>query len=853
MIDRAGWLSWTEGLDDEAARNALVMLVSLGLAEAVPDFVTAGALATLHEGLPYTSRLQVSAAHDSRWAVRELLDDDRLGSAVVVVDRPIGSLRRRPWRWPLRISTLGLLPERFEAVGRELAAAANRFPPELVQLARAEDEPGATDVLIVPGSLHEATVAVIGSGVVANAVVVLEKADRQWALTLAQAASIRAATSAGVVALADPSGRRPLGDSLGQIVWEMSHAQPIDVALTRAFDRRILVLAEADALDRSKLQEVARRLVREVAMAEPPPTAEPPPPSPPTRGGEVAEEAEAGFPEAGLLADAAEGMFLGEVHEASTIAGAAPRVVEAIEEAGGDRRLQALVTSPGAQDNTLREGADHGVMVWIGPVEAGALATDVAFPDEELPWDEAEAFRLTVVFAPTSPIAEPQRAELELRRTGASQRVPFVWRVPAGLTSAEARIVVLFRNRVLQTAVLSGDVGGELVLREWVGLRQRMGDLDDRQPFDAALVLNHAADGTKRLIGNAAGHASVADGADITPIADRLAAKLEGAVALKRPKKLGAGAVKLLAELAIDGHDLFETLGESTAGVVAGAHRIQIVRMRADWVFPLEMTYDRPAPKLTAKLCPTFEAGAASCTGCPNNGSTDFVCPNGFWGLSKSIERLHLDPKDVDQDASGFLVVFEPTRGHRDIPATSVAFAAASQVPAAAQAKVVAALAVGDAHPDTWDAWQAALAGKAFDLLVLLPHTDFSLPSLFIGSQVELRRGQIEAPFVTGGHPDLKPMVVLFGCETAGTGKDPAGFAMRFMTKGAAVVFTSLTKLLGSHAAELAERLGVLLLDDTRAKMPLAELLTRFRQEAVRSGLVAALAVGAYGDADWRV
>ncbi|MEA2703594.1 MAG: hypothetical protein QOD63_1539, partial [Actinomycetota bacterium] len=440
-----------------------------------------------------------------------------------------------------------------------------------------------------------------------------------------------------------------------------------------------------------------------------------------------------------------------------------------------------------------------------------------------------------------------------LRRTGASSRVPFLWRIPVGVASAEARIVVLFRNRVLQTAVLSGDVGGELALREWVGLRRKMGDLDDRQPFDAAVVLNHAADGTKRLIGNAAGHASVADGADITPIADRLAAKLEGAVALKRPKKLGTGAVKLLAELAIDGHDLFETLGENTGGLMAGAHRIQIVRMRADWVLPLEMTYDRPAPKLTAKLCPTFEAGAATCTGCPNDGSIEFVCPNGFWGLSKSIERLHLDPKDVDADTSGFLVLFEPTRDHRNLAATSTAFAAARQVPQTAQDKVVAALAVGDAHADTWDRWQAALAAKPVDLLVLLPHTDYTLPGLFIGSQVELRRGQIEAPFVTGGRADLKPMVVLFGCETAGTGKDPAGFATRFMTKGAAVVFTSLTKLLGSHAAELAERLGVLLLDDQRAKMPLSELLTRFRQEAVRSGLLAALAVGAYGDADWRV
>ena len=276
--------------------------------------------------------------------------------------------------------------------------------------------------------------------------------------------------------------------------------------------------------------------------------------------------------------------------------------------------------------------------------------------------------------------------------------------------------------------------------------------------------------------------------------------------------------------------------------------------MRSDWVFPLELAYDRPAPKLTAKLCPTFEAGAVACAGCPNNGSTEFVCPNGFWGLSKSIERLHVDPAEVEDEAAGFLVLFEPKRGQRDIAVTSVAFAAARQVPAASQDKVAAALAVvGDARADTWDGWQAALATTPFDLLVLLPHTDYNLPSLFIGSQVELRRGQIEPPFVTGGHADLRPMVVLFGCETAGTGDDPAGFATRFMTKGAAVVFTSLTKLLGSHAAELAERLGVLLLDDTRAKMPLAELLTRFRQEAVRSGLLAALAVGAYGDADWRV
>ncbi len=727
MIDRATWLSWTEGLDDETARNALVMLVALGIAETLPEhttpFLTAGALSGLHDGLAFGVRLELSPAHDTRWVVRELLDDDQLGSVVVAVDRPAGSLRRRPWRWPLRISTLGLLPERFDAVQAELAVAPHGFPPNLLQLTRAEDDPGAADVLIVPGPLHAATAAVVGSGAVANAVVVLQEADGPWALTLAQAASIRASTSASVVALAARSASRPLGESVGQIVWEMSHSNAIDVALTRAFDRRLLVVAEAEALDRSRLPEVARRLVVEATMAEPP---------------TFVEEAQPPMPEVGLLADAAEGEFLREVHDASVIAGAAPRVVEAVEDAGGDRRLQALVTSAGALDNVLQPGADHDVSVWIGPVVAGALASDVAFPDEELPWDEAEAFRLTVVFAPTSPIAEPQRAEVELRRTGASRRVSFLWRVPADALDAEARIVVLFRNRVLQTAVLSADPAGLLGLRDWVGLRQRLGDLDDRQPFDAALVLNHAADGSKRLIGNAAGHASVADGAAIAAVANRLATKLEGAVDLKRPKKLGAKPVKLLVDLAIDGKDLFDTLVERTSGVIAGAQRIQIVRMRSDWVFPLELAYDRPAPKLTAKLCPTFEAGAVACTGCPNNGSTEFVCPNGFWGLSKSIERLHVDPAEVENEAAGFLVLFEPKRGQRDIPVTSVAFAAARQVPAASQDKVAAALAVvGDGRADTWDGWLAALATTPFDLLVLLPHTDYNLPSLFIGSQID--------------------------------------------------------------------------------------------------------------------
>jgi hypothetical protein len=857
MIDRTTWLLWTTGLGEVAARDALLML---GLARSVPvdgvvvwiadsdvSAITATDAAAVRGTIEDDTCVWISPEDDPRWVARELVNDERLGSVVVAIDRPVGSLRRRPWRWPLRISVLGMSRVQVAATRAETDAAQNSIRPALFQLSRAEDDPGAVDVLVVAGPLPEATAAVLRSGQVANAIVVLEGADRDWVLTLAQVGSLRAATSASVVAFASPTVN-PLGYSISQLVAEMSRREPIDVALTRGFARQALVMAETDALGLSRLDVVAKGLVTEANVF-----------------GESFRSSEVylSLPRRGFsltlpvavrgLRAAASNPFGAESGMADSVALFAPVVLDGVSKAGGDRRLHALVESPGAEINMLQAGVDHDVSVWIGPVDAGpALSLDQPFPDWYLPWQGNEAFRLTVVFAPTAPLGESQRAELELGRAGSTQRASFRWRVPAGVASAEARIVVLFRNRVLQTGVLSGEVGGESELSQWVGLRRHLGDLDDRRPFDAAVVLNHTSDGTKRLIANAAGHATVVDGDAVFAVSRRLAKRLEGAVGIRRTKTLGARHAKLLAELAIDGKDLFETLIERTSGVLAGAQRIQIVRMRSDWVFPLELVYDRPAPTLTAKLCPTFQTGVETCVGCANHASTQFVCPNGFWGLSKSIERLYPDPADIDEVA-GYVVLFEPTVDNRDIPVTSVAFAAAEQVPVALQDRLVAALRVGDAQADTWDEWQATLAAREADLLVLLPHTDYDGPSLFIGDHVELRRGQIEAPLVTGGHVTLMPMLVLFGCETAGTGDDPAGFASRFISKGAAVVFTSLTKLLGSHASELAERLGVLLLDSERATMSLAELVTRFRQDAVRSGLVAALAVCAYGDADWRV
>jgi hypothetical protein len=59
--------------------------------------------------------------------------------------------------------------------------------------------------------------------------------------------------------------------------------------------------------------------------------------------------------------------------------------------------------------------------------------------------------------------------------------------------------------------------------------------------------------------------------------------------------------------------------------------------------------------------------------------------------------------------------------------------------------------------------------------------------------------------------------------------------------------------LLNTHAAALSQQLAGLLVDPGRAEQPLGELVARFRRDAVRGGLVSALSVTAYGDADWTV
>jgi hypothetical protein len=776
-------------------------------------------------------RLAVSTHAVPTHVVARLLDASEVASAFVAVDRPPAARRRRPWHWPFAIGLVGFDEARAASLHREVARP-RTFPPRLLAVRRLDDEPGSVDLLLIDATLRDAVEQVGRLKPTANAVVVLGRPLEAWPVVEARLATLRAMTSAVASGVAAPL--RP-ADLVRSLVYESSRALPFDVTLTIAARGALVLCAEPDAMQEAALPAATVRAGRELRRARAVVGA-----TFPARIEEAARELEV----------AARGGFAGETHEASTIAEANRRIDTALDEAVEERWCQAYVGA----DNVVRPGRNV-VSVFIGPPEHGALAAPAVLDEASLPWEEedAQAFRLTIVFVPFEPRGEPQQREVDLPRFGRSRDARFDLDAPADAPMS-ARIVVLFRNRVLQTAVLTGRVGEPARLAEVAAIVGSLTALDDRRAFDVSLMANHTGTAAS-LIRHSDGHTFVSAMPGLPPIADRIADKLADATRQSSTKRgLRTPRVRrLLVELAQIGRGLYSLL-ERELGPLDQAGRIQLVTARGQWFLPIEIAYTRYAPHDDASICERYLQDPATCDGaCTPLDDRTSVCPNAFWGLSKTIERLHFDPGLPEAVTQGYLLLARapPRSGRRDVVVRRILFGASERVTASAREATVAALGPGATAVSSWREWEAELKAADTQLLVLLPHTDYREVLLEIRSD-GLPRDHIERDHVTGKRK-VSPIVLLFGCRTTGQADDPAGFATIFLVKGARAVFHSSTDLLNVHATALAQRLVGRITQPGRAPQLLSEALADFRREAVHDGLVAAFAIAAYGDADWRV
>jgi len=328
----------------------------------------------------------------------------------------------------------------------------------------------------------------------------------------------------------------------------------------------------------------------------------------------------------------------------------------------------------------LRVGANE-VDVFVGPEEAGAIQ-GLAMTNTQLGFTESSVtVRLTAVLVPLDPPGPIQRAELDVPRTGRSTTATLAWTIPREARRAQARIMLLHRNRVLQTGLLGGRIGGAPpTLTERVVLWDEFGHLDDRRPFDLAVVLNHDDTGKARLVAHADGQTEqIAARPELEHITGRIRSFLVAAAFLKGTgAKRDEAARRILVDVAVEGRRLHGEL-RGSLDRLGTLRRIQIVTARPSWFLPLELIYERAAPDDDAELCQRWQAGDECGDACfPGGDEHRVVCPSAFWGMSRVIERHWVDA--ADPTATTFLVSASPQRRRRTLSVAGAVLAASKKV-----------------------------------------------------------------------------------------------------------------------------------------------------------------------------
>jgi hypothetical protein len=533
------------------------------------------------------------------------------------------------------------------------------------------------------------------------------------------------------------------------------------------------------------------------------------------------------------------------------------------------RWLQARIRSGARDVKTLRAGGSYEAVIRIGKADTQWVSVDQPFSPPEEPPAAPEGHWLTVIFWEPRVSPDPQVQSLLLPPEGDTQEIAFPFDIPAGLGRIAARVTVLHANRVLQTGLLRAIVGGR---RPWTFTldatpRTRLEGLSARSEFDVALVLNHDDDGTARATVAAGDQVVVLDLDDgpLDALTDFLRKQISKiARAPERYETLSSpGTLELLRTLAQKGGALHDDLCNHTGlSVLAEAKSIQVTSAKIGSFLPVELLYRYEPPDDTAGLCPNAAVAlqAGECPGgCPAD-KRQHVCPLGFWGLSRIIERhTHTAENQARKKGGDFLLQPEPVRARTPLVLSNRSLLAASGRASEVKKEAVDELlqALGRrgmaARAASWPEWIEHVESDRPSLLVLLPHhvQDDGEEILEIGEGDRLKSSLIRPEHVRREDGPY-PILLLLGCETNLARIAFDNFATRFRDKKAAVVVSTIATILGRHASPAAARLVELLDEEAQEEgSTFGEVMVRLRRKLLETGSPMALGLTAYGDADW--
>lgn len=533
-------------------------------------------------------------------------------------------------------------------------------------------------------------------------------------------------------------------------------------------------------------------------------------------------------------------------------------------ETKADRYLQAQVFAGStADEGSLRKrsfeaGAPHIIKVRIGPSVLDWTQVNRPFPAWDLPEDERR-YKLTVYLEAPGLFEGIRSQEIGLPRTGESEIACFDVDVPASLTTVEATVFVQHGNKHLQTGVLRGPVSIGEVDSNAIGITFSGGersnaDLDHQRIFDLTFLKS----GNKWKVLRRGHEETRPELGDLEPAIAPLKRQIfNAAVAISDLEtKLDSGkGLALIRSLAAQGEFLRRKIfGKDSP--LEDVRLVQVVSPASSDFFPVEYLYDYGLPNDDAKLCPSFlkKTSGDGCVDCKAAGDLRYVCPSGFWGLNRVIERqVHAtDIMDCDQSESSGATPALPAVSH-------VVLAASEEVNAERPTQVydtandIRSQGLVVHEVADWDVWCDVLHENYPALLVALPHnvdTETGFPALRIGADKDLPLNRIETRHVTPVGTETGPVVLLLGCNTANPKVRYQDFVHEIRCKGAAIVVGTITYVLGSQAAPVATELVKRI---HTGKGLFGEVMQSVRARSLKKGNIMALAIVAYGDADWRL
>jgi hypothetical protein len=564
--------------------------------------------------------------------------------------------------------------------------------------------------------------------------------------------------------------------------------------------------------------------------------------------------------------------------EANSIIKEIPRVPE-------ERRIQAQIfdaASNKEQLGTLKPDASYSVDVGIGLPDKKHVSADQVFASEELPPSDT-GHELTIVFTALSGKPYAQPGKIFLPPEASSDTCRFYFHTEKTLDRFKARITVLHRNRVIQTAILEAPVAGKgkakkddkITIEVEARILPNFNSLQQRQQFDAAIVLNHTDDGQPLATTISGSQASIFsfDETAFKETIDDLNGQLTNlAIDGEFPEDINKNpTTKLLSTLAQHGRllhrHLFEFNQEENWPLGPDKKKIQVVSTRRDSNLPLEFLYDYDAPDDDATLCKFAKKALPkgvcnkACEGLKNN--VKVICPLGFWGLNRVIERHAFDRNLRLNGTSGLMTASSSERKPLEV-LNKALFAASARVDegeSKGMIKTVQKLLKEKTkktyYVKTWKDWTEKIKAESPSLLLLLSHTEEAVESnemrsLEIGDDERRKAVQITKEYVINPDSQTRPLVMLVGCSTHAPDNRLENFVTPFSQYAAIVISTGSTVLAVQSANVAMEFIKTLAqLSGKPGGTSFGEVMLDVRRRLLAKGLPMVLCLEAYGDADW--